>query len=193
MRWEKVFLSYATQDLDIVNTIAQSLKRIGIEPYIADRQVGAGLRLADKIVANIADSNCFVPVLTHNSERSHWVNQEIGYAQALRDYLFTVPLAEDHSMMRGFLEGVECVSLLRYDLDDTIYRLMLRLRDHINRHFSVLRYLTTNCSSCKIDYVSTLPTQEDINQAIERAAVFPISCPKCKSTNKLEPRTFRQV
>lgn len=163
-----MFLSHATEDIDIVNTIVQSLERIGICPYIADRHIGAGRRLADNIIANIEDSNCFVPILTRNSERSHWVNQEIGAAYALRNYLFTVPVSEEQSMMKGFLEGIEYVSLSRYDLDETIYRLILRLCSYINRNVKILRHIETNCPSCKKDYKTILPDQDKINQAIEK-------------------------
>ena len=84
MEWSYVFVSHSTDDFELVNKLARAMGRIGIRPFLSEYYMSAGAETAKKIKDAIQDCNCFVPILTKNSIRSQWVNQEIGYVYGTR-------------------------------------------------------------------------------------------------------------
>lgn len=176
----------------MIDKITVSLQRIGLEPFLAENWIAAGTEIPDKIALHIIDSNCFVAVLTTNSVNSMWVNQEIGYAYAARQNLLIVPIIESGLQTKGFLQAVEYILLNRWDLSDAIYRLITRLRGYINRNALVLKDLEVVCKQCKLPFKIPLPSQDEINDAIQKNFVFNATClnPNCRTLNHLSPKTF---
>lgn len=199
MRWEKVFISYSNQDLELVQKIADYLSRIGIEPYLADRRPEIDRYLADKIVANILDSNCFVAILTPTSVKSQWVNQEIGFTYALQRHGRVIPIyrmvelsLHEPKAIRGFLEAKEHIPMDLNQLDYAIYKLRVLLRQFINRNKDVLEQIKVTCKSCKLEYRVPLPSLQELNDRIEKGQAVPTECQNkgCRIVNKLDPKTL---
>jgi len=199
MPWEKVFISYASEDLQLAQTISTYISRIGIQPYIAERRPTPDVYISDKIALNIMDSNCFVAILTRNSLGSQWVNQEVGFTYALQRFTnLYVPiflLVERGLQIRGFLEAKEHIPLDLYKFDDLVYTLIASLRAYINRHFAVLREIAVTCKLCKFPYRVPLPTQSEINDDIQKNFLIITICPNpnCRVQNNLNPKTFDVV
>jgi len=199
MVWEKVFISYTSEDLQLAQTISAYIARIGIQPYIAERKPTPDVYLADKIARNIIDSNCFVAILTRNSLGSQWVNQEIGFTYALQKipnyYIPIFLLVETGLQVRGFPEAKEHIPLAAYTFEDPVYRLIMSLRAYINRNILVLREIAVTCKSCKFPYKVPLPTQSEIDDAIQKNFVINTICqnPNCRVPNNLNPKTFDVV
>jgi hypothetical protein len=78
----RVFVCYASDDFDLAERLVQRLRRIGLGTVWA-KDVGAGAEFSDAIRSFIRHAHLVVPLITENSLKSPWVNQEIGYAMAL--------------------------------------------------------------------------------------------------------------
>jgi TIR domain len=75
-----VFLSYASQDTEIANTVCRELESRSIRCWIAPRDVAPGALYADAIVRAINDSNVLVIVLSQSAVASSHVGREVERA-----------------------------------------------------------------------------------------------------------------
>ena len=84
MAW-KVFIGYSSEDDELAQYIHDCLKRIvQIQPYKAENYLQFGEDFKKKIQNEQDTSQFMIVLLTNNGIRSQWVNQEIGYAYALK-------------------------------------------------------------------------------------------------------------
>ena len=190
MHWEKIFISYDTNDEELVTKITDSLTRIGLEPFKVPDHISVNADLGDKVVEAIKDSNCFVPIITQTSIKSQWVNQEIGYAYS-RDELPIFPIVEKGLQINGFIhQSKENIQLNPENPEDTIYYLIHFLRNHINRNFTVVKKIYITCKICTKKYDIDLPSQENITKAIQEGSLIATQCKGCKNLNNLNTKTF---
>jgi len=77
-----VFISYASQDAAVANTLVETLERHGLRCWIAPRDVKAGAQYADAIVRALASAKAFVLVLSEHAIDSAHVGREIERAAA---------------------------------------------------------------------------------------------------------------
>src|SRR4029077_14034126 len=75
-----VFLSYASHDTDIANTVCRELESRGIRCWIAPRDVAPGALYADAIVRTINESKVLLIVLSQSVVASSHVGREIERA-----------------------------------------------------------------------------------------------------------------
>lgn len=78
----RVFISYSRRDSDMASRIEAILNRNGMMP-MRDKSFAAGSGFHNQIRTYIAHSHVFLPIITKNSARRNWVQQEIGYAMAI--------------------------------------------------------------------------------------------------------------
>ena len=79
-----VFISYASQDAAVANSIVENLEQHGIKGWIAPRNVTPGAQYADEIVAAINDAKVFVLVLSEHAVASPHVGRELERAASKR-------------------------------------------------------------------------------------------------------------
>jgi hypothetical protein len=79
-----VFLSYATHDTEIANSVCQFLESRGISCWMAPRDVPAGALYADAIVRAINEAKALVVVLSQSAVGSSHVGKEIERASSKR-------------------------------------------------------------------------------------------------------------
>jgi TIR domain-containing protein len=105
----KVFLSHSLADAAWVNRIAKDAAGVGIDVYLSEHDQRPGNMLAEKVQEAIRDSDAVVVLLTANSESSAYVQQEIGYAKALKKSV--IPLVERsiNKQKLAMLHGVEYI------------------------------------------------------------------------------------
>jgi len=195
----KTFISYSSRDEHYVRQLYESLKTVGANPYVAEWWLETGRPLAEKIKRNIADSTCLVAMLSSEANRSAWVHEEIGYAVAKG--IPVIPVIEEGIKVRGFLEGLEYIPYNKYDFDDTIYRIIISVRIVVYMPailpvlppIRALDTLKLTCKKCDKQFTNPLPTQDEINKAIERGQVFLFECPYCSHKNKVNPKTFKVI
>ncbi|MCK4631685.1 MAG: toll/interleukin-1 receptor domain-containing protein [candidate division Zixibacteria bacterium] len=110
----KVFFSHSVRDKDWVNWITRNLTGPDMQIWLSEYDIQPGEYITTKVEQNISDCDCFVVLLTKNSQQSVFVQNEIGCAQALKKPI--VPLAEsgiDKSRL-GMLTGREYITFRKH-------------------------------------------------------------------------------
>jgi hypothetical protein len=88
----RVFLSHSSKDIDLVATLHDRVRGVGIDLYLAEHDVRPGALLSTKVQSAIERSHAVIVLLTEAAANSAYVQQEIGYA--LRCDRPVVPLVE---------------------------------------------------------------------------------------------------
>ena len=79
-----VFVSYASQDAAVANSIVENLEGQGLKCWIAPRDVKPGAQYADEIVLAINEAKCLVLVMSGSAVGSSHVGKEIERASSKR-------------------------------------------------------------------------------------------------------------
>src|SRR5476651_891626 len=79
-----VFVSYASQDAAVANSVVDALEKQGIRCWIAPRDVTPGEFYADAIVHAIDSAKALVLVLSQHAAVSHHILREVERASAKR-------------------------------------------------------------------------------------------------------------
>src|SRR6266404_5330868 len=79
-----VFISYASQDAAVANSIAENLEHHGLRCWLAPRDVKPGALYADAIVAAINEAKALVLVLSGSAVTSSHVSREVERAASKR-------------------------------------------------------------------------------------------------------------
>ncbi len=93
---EKIFVSYAHEDRDLVEAVEQALRKHGIltekNVIIMDpqRDIPAGENIRKMIKDQISAASKVVIIDSKNSAESQWVNYEAGMAAALGKPIFLI-------------------------------------------------------------------------------------------------------
>jgi TolB-like protein/Flp pilus assembly protein TadD len=96
-----VFVSYASQDAAVANSIVENLEQHGIKCWVSPRDVTPGSQYADEIVGAINGSKVFVLVLSEHAVASPHVGREIERA-ASKARQFIVLRTDAASLTRSF-------------------------------------------------------------------------------------------
>jgi hypothetical protein len=177
-----VFINYGSGQEHYVTHFQQLLDRIiGAKPTVAERRGAAGTRIDEKLKKMLNESKCMVSILTQTSiSDGVWQNQEIGYFTAKNKPI--IPIKDDGFQIKGFLDGIDYITLKPYDLDYNSYELIARIRDILN-----LNIFNMECQSCRKEFTGNIPSHRDIVRAIERNTYFNFSmstmqsCCRCES------------
>jgi hypothetical protein len=124
----KIFISYSTYDIEIVNRIKNELNQTEYEIFIAEYSTLPGEELSESIQYAIRNCDVFVVLWSKNSERSNWVPQEIGFAKGLDAFIIPV-LIDKNIQPPGFISGTKYVDLTK-DIEQnlqTLKEMMMRL------------------------------------------------------------------
>jgi TolB-like protein/Flp pilus assembly protein TadD len=87
-----VFVSYASQDVAVANSLVENLEQHGIKCWIAPRDVKAGTVYADAIVRAINDAKALVLVLSTHAMASSHVGREVERAASKRKQIIAFRL-----------------------------------------------------------------------------------------------------
>lgn len=102
----KVFISYSTNDLPVVNHVRSLLEGSSIEVFVAEYSVDPGEPLPSKIKEAIHSCNLFLLMWSNNSKDSEWVSQEIGIAASCNKNIIPV-LLETGLHLPGFINNLK--------------------------------------------------------------------------------------
>jgi TolB-like protein/tetratricopeptide (TPR) repeat protein len=108
-----VFLSYASQDTEVANTVCRELESRGIRCWIAPRDVAPGALYADAIVRAINESNVLVVVLSQSAVASSHVGREVERAASKRKQIiaFRVDTANLSPELEYFLSNSQWIDV----------------------------------------------------------------------------------
>lgn len=102
----KVFISYSTKDISVVDYLSKILKDMSIEAFVAADSVGPGRPLSESINTAIKGCDLFLLLWSSNSKTSEWVPQEIGIAKSSGKLILPVIL-EPGLELPGFIKDLK--------------------------------------------------------------------------------------
>ena len=119
----KAFISYSSKDKEIAGAIKLAFERLGIEAFLAHKDIVPSKEWQEEIIKRLRVTNIFVPVLTDNFKQSDWTDQESG-AAFIRD-IEIIPISintTDGSYVNpyGFIGKYQT---LKYTVDSTTLKL----------------------------------------------------------------------
>jgi hypothetical protein len=101
-----IFISYSSQDKNKMGSFKRAIKkRPSLNPIVVADKRSPRKSLSDKVKEAILESDYIVPILTKGSINNQWVNQEIGYAEALGTKIRMFPIIQISilSDLKGFI------------------------------------------------------------------------------------------
>ena len=101
---KKLFISYSNDNLNKVKLIeTELLKNQYFEALVVANKRDPNRALVDKVVEGIKSSDYIIPILTRQSLKTQWINQEIGYAVGIEKLI--IPIVENRIMnsLKGFV------------------------------------------------------------------------------------------
>lgn len=123
----KVFISYSRKDEAVAQLLAHILRANRIDCLI-DREVRAGQRFDATLHKMIRDASLILVLLTKDSSRSAWVNQEIGFATAQGKAIWPLAIEADIEPY-GMLSTTQAYSLFDWsDPARAVQRLIAALQ-----------------------------------------------------------------
>ncbi|MDT7603604.1 MAG: hypothetical protein QOF61_1601, partial [Acidobacteriota bacterium] len=102
----KVFISYSTKDLPIVDYVKRLLTDTSIEVYVAEYSALPGVILDQHIINAIENCDLFILLWSRYSKASEWVPQEIGIATHAKRAIMPVVL-EPNLDLPGFIKKLK--------------------------------------------------------------------------------------
>ncbi len=99
-----IFISYSDFDKDKVNLIVKELTgNIKFFPIVIASNREALKPLTQKVADGIIQSTVILPILTKNSIPTQWINQEIGFATALKKRIMPIVEIDLIDKLKGFI------------------------------------------------------------------------------------------
>ena len=210
----RTFIGYSSEDDDLAQYIHDSLGRIvQIQPYKAEIYPDYGEDFKKRLQNELYESHFMVVLLTNNGIRSQWVNQEIGFAYALKTRLrplyigqpHIIPISQKQTELKGFItkDSVDILFLEDFSFfEEVIANIIFTIRKYIPRGLEkgVVKTLVA-CSNCvdeeglPFEYEGLLPSHETIRKITESEPqpLLAYSCPSCNTKNAIDARTFLPV
>jgi hypothetical protein len=105
----KIFISYCTEDKSIMESLRDSINQHNKIEAVVIPYVDAGIiSNQEKVIEGINCSEHFISIITENSMKNQWVNQELGYAMCRfknRNSLEIIPIVDFRikSELKGFI------------------------------------------------------------------------------------------
>lgn len=190
---ERVFVSHAPADAEIVEELFAPVRNLPFAVHVAMEEIEPG-RSRHNLTGRLDNSDVLVAVLTESSAGNAWVNQEIGYATA--NGVPIVPLYEDELQRAGYVDRVEGVEIERGDPQVTIFNLLCRLRSELAPlgALSVPNWFLQfpcNFEGCGERVTVEIDAgQKDLWRMHEHNQTIAADCPECGSTYHFEPATL---
>lgn len=106
----EVFFSYDSDDQTLVRRLKDGIEnRIEgeIEVYIFEEDPNPGGEPSNKAMEGIKESDVFLVLVTPNSQKSQWVQQEVGFAKGEDCDIIPIVLDDPETELTGFLAGIE--------------------------------------------------------------------------------------
>jgi TolB-like protein len=120
-----VFVSYASQDVGVANSVVEALERNGIRCWIAPRDVKPGAQYADAIVRAINEAKTLVLVLSQSAVGSSHVGREIERAASKHKQIIALRIdaAELTPGLEYFLSESQWIDVVALGMPGALSRL----------------------------------------------------------------------
>lgn len=178
-----IFLSYAKEDSELAHRIFWILHRMRLNPWAYEFYPEYGELVPEIIRRRISECEYMIVLLTQNGNKSPWVHQEIGIAHAFGKYI--LPILDRGEKPKGFVELRQYIEHNPKELDETISRLIYRIRALLNPE--IVEY---KCPKCGHEFISSVTPQKLVADVINEGKILVTHCPSCKREVQINPKTF---
>jgi WD40 repeat protein len=129
---KQVFISHAKEDAQFAHRLADDLRRLGVQVWIAPESIRPGESWVDAIERGLGESSHTVIVLTPKALKSRWVKKETGVAiaQERKGHIQVIPLDVEPCAVPLLLSSYQMVSF-RHDYDAGLSQLADILGLHV--------------------------------------------------------------
>ena len=126
-----VFISYASADVAVADTVVAALENHGVTCWIAPRDVKAGALYAEAIVRAISDAKALVLVLSANSVASAHVGKEVERASSKRRPVIALRIDEAplSPALEYFLSESHWIDARAGGMDAALAKLIAAIRE----------------------------------------------------------------
>lgn len=97
----KIFLSYSTRNKKLASVLKEELEKYGLDVFLAHQTIRVSHEWEKRILTELNDCHVFVALLTKESRKSEWTDQEAGFAMAYGKKI--IPLLRSQKVPHGFL------------------------------------------------------------------------------------------
>ncbi len=115
----KVFISFAECDRKRMEIVVKELNKSELlKPLVVESNRRSNESISNLVIESINLSHYFIPILSEESIKTQWVNQEIGYAKS-RENLITIPIIQSTiiNSLKGFIHN-QVQLPYKFDLTD---------------------------------------------------------------------------
>jgi hypothetical protein len=99
-----IFVSYSDLDNNKMRCVERVIIKAGkFSPRIIADNRQALVQLSEKVSKGIIECDYFVPIITRRSISTQWLNQEIGYAVAIKKRIIPIVEGELIDKLKGFI------------------------------------------------------------------------------------------
>ena len=192
MSGEQVYVSHAPADLGLVQELFSTVKNFPFGVHIALEEVESG-RSRKRLEGRLANCDVVVAVLTQDQSEYPWIHQEVGYAYSKGVPI--IPVVDDQSLLRGYLEDLEGVAIDRDNPTVTVFNLLSRLRAELAPlgAMSVPNWYVQfpcNLGNCGNQVILDLEEgQTNLWKLHEHGRLLDTTCDVCNSTYYFDPAT----
>ncbi len=211
----KTFIAYAKEDNELAQLILDSLATIAeLQPYKAENYPVYGEEFKQRIQSEIINSFFMIVLLTEKGKESQFVNQELGFAIAVKifnrqvvkpkldpnkDIPIIIPVSQDGVMLKGFItkDSNDILFMDNYSIELVVANIILAIRNRIKKGLDgktlTLKISCECCSNQKnglpTQYEMHLPEVDVFRKLISKNKPLETICPICKNVNLLNSCT----
>ena len=142
----RLFISYADEDLNTVQLIDMILARNNIQSDYWGKSKRPGERDWEQIETWINRDRYFTVILTENATKSPSVNHEVGLAKGTRSQIIPFQLERVDPRDLGVLQGITPIDVTRGELikrvEDLVRAILYRERSHLLK--TIVRQIKEN-------------------------------------------------
>ncbi|RKX40740.1 MAG: hypothetical protein DRP33_06375 [Thermotogae bacterium] len=125
----RVFISHSSKDEKLVESLKKHLEKTFKDVcyfYTAADDPQPGQNLAVKIQKEIEQADVFLVLLTPNSKKSSYVNQEIGYAKKCGKRIIALVMKGTPQEALGMLAGDEYIIHIKDEIPESLINVLIK-------------------------------------------------------------------
>lgn len=129
-----LFISYSHSDKEFVMRLFETLRTNGVEPFLDEKDIKVGQNILKRIEEGIQDSVGVVYIISENSVKSRWVEEEISLAQqrSLEDKRFVIyPILLDDVELPLSIRKLKYLDFKNWKIEEKYYSTIGILLDSI--------------------------------------------------------------
>lgn len=107
--FKKIFISHAHEDRAIAGILKTCLESLGYQAFVAHDDITPSKQWMDEIINAMNECGVFVVIVSSYSNKSQWVNQEIGYAIAKNGFI--VPIKIDMEDPKAMISTIQALRI----------------------------------------------------------------------------------